>query len=138
MEVQHMNLSARERQALRSIEARLAQSSPDLVAKLAKLSRLMVDQDTPAAERSRVSWRQIVVSALVRWLPRSRGRGHTRRQSRLVPALLALWLAVSCALIVTAASLSHVTPAGACGALVAARPHCGTQSPAGPALPGVR
>jgi hypothetical protein len=138
MEVQHMNLTARERQALRSIEGRLAESSPDLVVKLAKLSRLMVDQDTPVAEQSRVGWPQIVASALIRWLPRSRGRGHTRRQSRLVPAMVALWLAVSCALIVTAASLSHVTPAGACGALVAARPHCGNQSPAGPALPGVR
>jgi hypothetical protein len=48
-----MNLTARERQALRSLESGLAESDPDLIATMAKLARLMVDEDRPAAEPSR-------------------------------------------------------------------------------------
>jgi hypothetical protein len=136
MEVQQMNLSARERQALRSIEGSLAESDPDLVAKLAKLARLMVDDDRPAAEPGRPSWRQVVVSSLVRWLPRPRSRGHARTQARWVSAMLAIWLVVSCAMIATAAALSHVTSSRACAALAAV--HCGSRSPVSPAQPGAR
>jgi len=131
-----MNLSARERQALRSIEGGLSASDPDLVAKMGKLSRLMVEGDIPAAERRRASWRQLLVLALVRWLPHSRGRGRTRRRSRWVSAMMVLWLAVSCAMIATAAALSHVAKNGACAAIVPV--DCGTQSPAGHPQPGAR
>ena len=92
-----MNLSARERQALRSIEGGLTESDPDLVAKLATLSRLMADEDRPAAKRSRAGWRHVVIGSLVRWLPGSRGHGHTSTQSWWGSAMLALWLAMTCA-----------------------------------------
>jgi hypothetical protein len=131
-----MNLTARERQALRSLESGLAESDPDLIATMAKLARLMVDEDRPAAEPSRRGWRLVVVSALVRWLPRSRRRGHFRTQSRWVSAMLALWLVVSCAMIATAAALSHVTSSRACAAQVPVP--CGIRSPVSPAQPAAR
>jgi Protein of unknown function (DUF3040) len=112
MGVQHMGLSARDRHALHSIEGWLAESDPDLVAKLAKLSRLMADEDKPTSGQRRV---------------------HGRRHSTWVSALMAFWLATACALIVTAAVLSHV-PAGApCSKLAVA---CGSQSPASHAQHG--
>ena len=130
-----MNLSARERQALRSIEGGLSASDPDLVAKMGKLSRLMIGGDRPAGERRRVTWWQLLVLCLARWLPHARGRGHTRTSSRWVSAMLVLWLAVSCALIATAAALSHVAKNGACGGLVVVP--CSSQSRV-PAQPGAR
>ncbi len=130
-----MNLSARERQALRSIEGGLAESDPDLAARLAKLSRLIADEDTPPAEQSRVSWPRVVISSLPHWLPRARGRRHACPHSRWVSAMLALWLVVSCALIATAAALSHSASGGACAALAV---HCDTPSPAGHSQPGAR
>lgn len=130
-----MNLNARERQALRSIEGGLTESDPDLVAKLATLSRLMAHEDRPAAERNRVGRRRGVIGSLARWLPGSRGHGHSRTHSRWGSAMLAIWLAVSCALIATAAALSHVAARGPCDALVV---HCDNQTPASPAQHGAR
>ena len=138
-----MGLNARERQALRSIEGGLADSDPDLVSHLANLSRLMAGEDKPAAEpgrrgtersgpaaeRGRPGWRK-VFSSVGRWLPGSRRRGHTGTHSAWGSAILVLWLAISCALIATAATLSHVGASGACGGLVAVP--CGSRSPVPP------
>jgi hypothetical protein len=121
MEVQLMDLSAREKQVLRSIEGGLAESDPGLVAKLAKLSRLMPDADMPAAGRGRAG---------------SRVGGRARRYSRLGPAMLALWLAMTCALIATAVALSHGSAHRACTGLVAVQ--CASRSPAGHVVPGAR
>lgn len=131
-----MNLSARERQALRSIEGGLATSDPDLAAHLGRLSRLMVDGDRPAPGPCRVSRRQLVLIFVVRWLPQPRGRGHVRTHSRMVSAMLVIWLAVSCALIATAAALSHVTPGGGCAILASV--NCGSRAPVSPSQPGAR
>ena len=131
-----MNLSARERQALRSIEGGLTESDPDLVAKLATLSRLMADEDRPAAKRSRAGWRHVVIGSLVRWLPGSRGHGHTSTQSWWGSAMLALWLAMTCALIATAAALSHVGTTGSCAGLMPVS--CGSHAPAQPSPHGGR
>jgi hypothetical protein len=109
-----MNLNARERRALRSIEGGLAESNPELVARFASLSRLMAPKDR---------------------LPGSRRRRHTRAHSRSGRAVLALWLAVSCALIATAVALSHPASGGPCNVLVV---HCDHQAPASPAQPGAR
>ena len=125
-----MDLSGRERQALRSIEGGLIESDPDLAAKLAKLSGLMTGEDMPAAERIRAGKRHFVGRSLTRWLARGRGWRHARTHSRLGSALLVLWLAVSCALIATAAALSHVAPGGQCDVLVV---HCDSQTPTSPA-----
>ena len=131
-----MNLSSRERQALRSIEGGLAASDPDLAAHLGKLSRLMVDGDRPAPGPCRVSRRELVVLSASRLLPLPRGRGRIRTHSRLASAMLVLWLAVSCALIATAAALSHGTQTGRCAVL--APVSCGSRSPVSPSQPGTR
>jgi hypothetical protein len=114
-----MGLSARERQALFSIEGGLAESDPDLVAKLAFLSRLMAGN--PAAG-GRLAGMQLG------WLPRVRGQAPEPRHSGLASALLALWLVVACGLIATAAALSH-TPAGRSCPVLAV--HCASQTPLG-------
>jgi len=123
-----MRLSARDRHVLHSIEGGLAESDPDLVAKLAKLSRLMADEDKPTAGRRQAGWRHVIASALARWLRGPRRRVNGRRHSTLVSALIAFWLAIACALIVTAAVLSHVPANAPCSKLAVA---CGSQSPAG-------
>ena len=134
-----MNLNARERQALRSIEGGLTESDPELVAKFATLFRLMAPKDRPAAERSPdqlliagvpVCRRHVAIGSFARSMPRSRRHGHTRAHQRWGSAVLALWLAVSCALIATAAAFSHGGPARTCGILVV---HCDSQTPASPA-----
>jgi hypothetical protein len=130
-----MGLSSRERQALNSIEGGLAETDPDLVETLDSLSRLMAGERKPAASRSRVSWPRRVVSSIASWLRGPRGHGRTRAHPRRGRAILAIWLAISCALIATAATLSHAA-SGACGALVSVS--CGSQSPAGPSQPGSR
>src|SRR5215469_2699622 len=100
-----MGLSARERQALHSIEDGLAESDPDLAAKLASLSQLMAGGDTPALEPSRAGWPHRALSALARWLRRAGGQGRAGTLPRRAPAILAIWLVISCALIATAATL---------------------------------
>jgi hypothetical protein len=135
MEVQAMNLNARERQALHTIEGGLAESDPDLVAKFATLARLMAPKDGPAAEPSTVGRRHVVISSLAGCVLRPPRHSHTRAISRWGSAIFALWLAVSCALIATAATLSHPAPGGQCDVLVV---HCDHQTPASPAQPGAR
>jgi Protein of unknown function (DUF3040) len=125
-----MNLNARERQALRTIEGGLAESDPDLVAKFATLTRLMAPKDGPAAEPSTVGRGHVVISSLAGFVLRPPRHSLTRAHSRWGSAVLALWLAVSCALIATAAVLSHGTSRGACDILVV---HCDSQIPASPA-----
>ena len=134
MEEQHMSLSARERQALHSIEHGLAEADPDLVAKLASLSHLMTGEYTPVVERSRPSWPLRVIGTLACWL-RSYGRVRCGALPRRAPAILAFWLVISCALIATAATLSPVTARGPCSALSVT---CASRSPASPAQPGAR
>jgi len=130
-----MELSARERQALRSIEGGLAEADPDLAAKFATLSQLMTPKEGPALAGIPVSRRQAVISPLARCLPRSRRHSPTRTHSRWASAALVLWLVVSCALIATAAALSHPASGGPCNVLVV---HCDHQAPASPQQPGAR
>jgi Protein of unknown function (DUF3040) len=128
-----MSLSARDRHVLHSIEGELAESDPDLAAKLVKLSLLMADEDKPTAGGRQAGPRQAVVSSLARRLPGSRRRVHARKHSTWASALMAVWLATACALIVTAAVLSHVPAKAPCSALAVA---CGSQSPASHAQHG--
>lgn len=130
-----MNLNARERQALSTIEGGLAESDPDLLAKFATLTRLMAPKDRPAAEPSTVSRRHVVVTSLAGCVLQPPRHSRTRARSRWGSAVLALWLTVSCALIAIAVALSHPTSGGKCDVLVV---HCDHQTPASPAQPGAR
>lgn len=70
-----MSMSARERQALNSIADELAESAPDLVAKLTAFARTVGGEEMPPTERSRAGRRRLL-GALSRWL---RGwTGHRR------------------------------------------------------------
>lgn len=128
-----MSLNARERQALRSIEGGLADSDPDLVAKLASICRLMADEDGLTEAPGRAGRRHGFASSHVRWR-RGPRRGHVRRYSTWTTALMAVWLAMACALIATAAVLSHPPANGPCSPLAVA---CASQPPTGP-QPGAR
>lgn len=131
-----MGLSARERQALASIEDGLAESDPDLVTRLDSLSRLVADEDTPAPAQRPAGRLRVLVSPLARWLPGSHDDRGTATYSRRGSAILAIWLAISCALIATAVTLSHVPSSGACAAMLAL--HCDSPAPAGPPQPSAR
>jgi hypothetical protein len=86
-----MSLSERDRQALAAIEDQLASSDPGLAAMLACFSRLTAGEDMPAREsmrpRQRLSWAQ---------------------------RTLALWLAITMALIGAAMAARHAGGARAC------------------------
>lgn len=131
-----MGLSARERQALASIEDGLAESDPDLVTRLDSLSRLVAHEDTPAPAQRPAGRLRFLVSPLAQWLPGSHGDRSTPTYSRRGSAILAIWLAISCALIATAVTLSHVPSSGACAAMLAL--HCDSPAPAGPPQPSAR
>jgi hypothetical protein len=108
VEVTAVSLSARDRQALTCIEARLASSDPKLAWMLNAFTRLTAGEDMPAPERtSRLAraFRLGRVPALPRRRPRSRPRWQR-------PCLL-LWLATSLALITTAVVLAQAN-AGTC------------------------
>ena len=82
-----MGLSARERQALRSIECSLAVSAPGLASRLAVFSRLAAGEAFPARE----SIRTLRFGGRFRWLL----------------AWPVLWLLVSFALIAAGLAASH-------------------------------
>ena len=100
-----MGISERERQALGSIEDRLAGSDPTLASMLAIFSRLTSGEEMPARERVRAPRQRALPSERPRWDPLL-----SARQRHLLlgwrPALLSLWLIVSAGLIVTALVLS--------------------------------
>lgn len=125
-----MGLSARDRQALHSIERSLADNDPHFASKLASFTRLAEGRDMPQAERRRVGGQNGVVSSILRWLRGSRRQAHAGPRSRRGQALMVLWLVVACALIATAAALSHYAPGGQCAAL--APVHCSGPPPASP------
>lgn len=62
-----MSLSAREWQALHSIESQLADSDPDLDAMLTTFAGTAGGDGMPPTERGRTGWRRVVV-ALTTWL----------------------------------------------------------------------
>lgn len=123
-----MGLSARDRQALTSIESQLAESDPDLAARMAAFSRFADGADMPMAERIRVGWRQAVGSLGDWFRRRSQSQGYARTHSLLASTLMACWLVFSCGLIATAVTLSHVVPNGQCAALAV---KCGSHIPVG-------
>ena len=123
-----MSLSARDQQALDAIEDALASSDPGLTAMLAQVSRLAAGEDMPVRERIRDRRRRGA-------RPRDRSRWHPGWALKSV----ALWLAISVALVVTALAIRHTSGSRSCATWTIG---CGTQpsprvsEPASPAGAG--
>lgn len=82
-----MGLSARERQALRSIEGHLTVSEPSLALRLAVFSRLTAADDFPARECIRRRWLRVTIH----W----------------PPVWPVVWLVISIALIAVGMAVGH-------------------------------
>lgn len=107
-----MSLSAREQQALDSIEDRLAHSDPKLAALLATFTRLTSSELMPVREKILAAWPQVtrcLRDTQRRWYLnarcwQARRTGHRPGWQR---TMLLLWLLVSIALIMVALSVSR-------------------------------
>jgi hypothetical protein len=117
-----MSHSAREQQALDSIEDGLAGSDPHLATMLAIFTRLASGEEMPARENVSVSLRQTTGRA-----PRNRRRSRRNRTSRHVHrvyrrlgfgrAALLLWLLITIALIAIGPVLSRGGSRDACASI---------------------
>jgi hypothetical protein len=111
MEVSAMSLSARDQQALNSMEHRLAPADPRLASLLATFTRLADGEALPAREKIRAGGQRITRPLL--GLPH-RGRAATSRRSDWLRAWPWLWLALSIALIASALVSGHGHGRGLC------------------------
>jgi hypothetical protein len=115
-----MSLSAREQQALDSIEGGLGGSDPGLVSLLATFARLASGEEMPVHEQIRVLGRHATRRPLRHRRPR-RGNGRPGWPQIIV----LLWLAVTIAVVAVALVLSRGGGTGPCpegwGAVVCAR-----------------
>jgi Protein of unknown function (DUF3040) len=105
-----MSLSEQDRQILDSIEEELAGSDPKLAAMLACFSRLTAGEDMPARESIRASRRRAACAGQPRW-PRPARSGRRLAWARTT---LALWLALTVALIGVAVAARHGTATRSC------------------------
>ena len=125
-----MSLSAREQQALDSIESGLAGSDPALALLVATFARLASGEEMPVHEEIRVLRRRATRRPLRNRRPR---QGNVRRDGRLrlglAQIIVLLWLAVTIALVAAALALNRGSRNGPCteawGAAV-----CTQQAPA--------
>jgi hypothetical protein len=119
-----MSLSARDRQALSSIEDEVAESDPPLARLFDEFSQRVAGEKMPA-ERGPAAWRRLV-GGPGRWLRRLRRPRHAH------PSWLPTLLVVSFLLIgtVTAALVvSHLGIHGACATATPTQAQCGARSP---------
>lgn len=128
-----MSLSAHDRQELGAIENEFIASEPRLVAMLSTFSRLAAGEAMPGRERIEAGRPPTVVRAAFGLFPRRAARpgsrGTTCWRQLAGASALAVWLAVSVALIVAGILLSHhASGAGTCAPW--ADTACGTQAPA--------
>lgn len=116
-----MSLSARDQQALTSIEHRLAGSDPRLASLLSGFTRLASGEEMPGREKIQVRWWWAVRRWLPsRWLPTRRGparrwparRGRISMRTR--QAVLLVWLLIAIAMIAVALGLDRGSGTAAC------------------------
>ena len=120
-----MTLSARDRQALSSIEDEFSESDPRLSRLFDEFSQRMAGKRMSTPEFGPAGWRRIA-GAPSRWL---RGLVHPRHAR---PSWLQAMLVVSFLLIgtVTAALfVSHIGVHGACGTATPTQAECGVHAP---------
>jgi len=121
-----MSISARERQALDSIENDLAASGPELAAKLAVFARLTAGEEMPQRERLWRGARAPKAGSARAGVCADTARGRERRISRMLSRRAAwrlLWLALIVALFALALTANHgagkamcmAAPTAACG-----------------------
>jgi hypothetical protein len=118
VEVRVMSLSAREQQALNSIEVRLADSDPKLASLLATFTRLVSGEKMPVREKIRAAWwgtphrgpnsRHLGGDIARRPAPRLRRSASWRR------AMLAVGVAVTMVLAAVALVVNRGGGKGAC------------------------
>jgi hypothetical protein len=110
-----MSISERERQALGSIEDRLACSAPQLASMLAIFSRLTAGEEMPARERVRRGALDLRSSPAA---ARQAGSGQVWRHRTGRAAWVWLWLTVVVAVVLLGLSLNlpHGAGRGTCSA----------------------
>jgi hypothetical protein len=113
MEVAVMGLSAREQQALDSIEDGLSGADPKLASLLATFTRLTAGEEKPVPEKIRAGRRS---AARLRHRPRRGPVSQARAPTRVTPGLAAagLWLLITVAMIAVALALSRGGGNGTC------------------------
>jgi Protein of unknown function (DUF3040) len=113
MEVAVMSLSAREQQALDSIEDGLSGADPKLASLLATFTRLTAGEEMPVPEKIRAARRS---ATRLRHRPHRGPMRRERAPTRLTPGLVAagLWLLIPVAIIAVALALSRGGGNGPC------------------------
>jgi hypothetical protein len=134
MEVAVMSLTAREKQALESIESRLVGSDPRLASMLDTFTRLTLGEDMPAREVIRP-----------RHCTSRQERRTGKRLRRLVErvgrpqAAMLVWLVISIALLATALVINRSGGGGRAACVASFAVRCGRPAPvhrAGPSAVG--
>ena len=113
-----MSISAKEQQALASIEDGLAGTDPKLASLLATFARLALDEEMPVRAGIRATRHR---AARRPHRHQSQRRGHARRDARRLclrlgwpQTMLLLWLAVTTALVAAALTLNRDSRNGPC------------------------
>ena len=113
-----MSISAKEQQALASIEDGLAGTDPKLASLLVTFARLASDEEMPVREKIRATRHR---AARRPHRNQSQRRGHARRDARRLclrlgwpQTMLLLWVAVTIALVAVALILNRDSRNGPC------------------------
>jgi hypothetical protein len=122
-----MSLSARDRQALSSIEDEFAESDPRLARLFDEFSQRMAGEKMPAAERGPAGWRRIAGRPR-RWFRRL-GRPRHAHPSWLPTMIVVSLLLVGS--VVAAVVVGHVGSHGGCPTVTPTPARCAQQ----PAIP---
>jgi hypothetical protein len=129
-----MSMSARDRQALSTIENELGESDPWLADLLDEFSRRTAGAAMPAVERIRGKWLRGLARQRMLWRRGKRLRGRTRQRPRQrslrrrvkwLPGVLVLWLLLVSAVVVVVLAAFNGGISSECPALAAS--HCAAQ-----------
>jgi hypothetical protein len=103
-----VSLSAKDRHALRSIEARLGATDRRLASMLDTFTRHVADEAMPARERLRAGWQRLLRLRRPRCLRAASASPPRRRRASL---LMVLWAVISIGLVAVAAAAGRSGPA---------------------------
>ena len=135
-----MSLSARDRQALGSIQDQITGSDPQLASLMTMFTRLASGEEMPALEEIRAGGRRPRARAAA---GRTAARtpcalsGRTRRRLSRKPALYLLWLTVAITLVTVTLAINCGGGTGSCTQSWAALGACAGQVPTDSPRPGL-